>query len=142
MKYVLNPKDFKFNDSVNYPELHDFFGRKTFIKATGEHLHSEVGDHAFWYTAITPNTYEDDRFTIYKGLFFKGKQIKKSDWPTEVYSGVISTESFAKDLLCNLLATHKSETVQTHGVERLEMECLYKKEVSLNVKNKGDLWLI
>lgn len=142
MKYLLNPRDFKFNDSINYPEIHDFFGSKTFVKVTGEHLHKEIGDHAFWYTAITLNAYGDDRHVVYKGVFFKGKKIQKLDFPTNVYSGVVSTASFAKELLCNLLATVRVETVLTDGVDRLEMECLYKEMFSLNIKNKENVWLI
>lgn len=50
MKNIFDPKEFNFKESIHYPEIHDFFGGKTFVKAIAEHNNGK--DHLYWYKAI------------------------------------------------------------------------------------------
>ena len=127
MKNSLDPKDFNFHESSNYPEIHDFFGPNTFIKTIADMNNGK--DHFYWYQAIkvpSDNSLNDERYTIYSGVFTKGKSMTKSEWPRTVYLGLISGKEFARDLLCNLLGTLSSASVAKEGMERKDMYCLYK----------------
>ena len=128
MKSSLNPKDFNFHESSNYPEVHDFFGPNTFIKTIADMNNGK--EHFYWYQAITVpsanSLTNDERYTIYTGVFTKGKSMTKSEWPRTVYLGIISSKEFARDLLSHLFGLLDSASVDKEGVERTEMHCLYK----------------
>lgn len=97
-EYVLNPEDYGFHPSVNYPEIHDFFGSNTFVKCIGE----GGADLHYWYIAIqASNLFGGSAFykySIYGGAFAKGKKIEKRSWPNEKFCGLISNKNFAEDL--------------------------------------------
>ena len=122
MKNSLDPKDFNFHESSNYPEIHDFFGPNTFIKTIADMNNGK--EHFYWYQAIkvpSENLLDDKRYTIYSGVFTKGKSMTKSEWPRTVYLGLISSKEFARDLLSNLFGTLSSASVDKEGVERTYM---------------------
>ena len=126
MKYELNPEDFNFHPSSLYPELGDFFGPNTYVKAIAG------GDKLphYWYVAIKFNNssvFPDDRVKIYSGSFTKGKVIEQNAWPKLDYLGLISSNSFAIDLLSHLLGTLTIDSVHTTGRERVFARCLYNR---------------
>lgn len=126
MKNIFDPKEFNFKESIHYPEIHDFFGGKTFVKAIAEHNNGK--DHFYFYRAIKipiKSFASDERYLIYSGVFKKGQPLSREDYPKEVYDGLIFSKEFGEQLLMNLLGTLSTESVLTEGKSRLHMNCCY-----------------
>lgn len=126
MPYNFNPKEFKFHEINKHPEIFDFFGKDTFIKVTAEHK-SEKGN-IYWYLAIKKIRDDDDRLNIYSGSFKENETVKEHQYPHKVYSGLISNDEFAKNLLIHLMGTTLNSGVHCHGILRFNSTCLRVKE--------------
>lgn len=117
--YEFNPEDFGFEHISKFPELSQWFGSTTFIKviAIGGKEFDRV---VYWYKycykigasgderwEIGSHSYDSSRPQDYKGM-------------STVYSGLISCDMFAYDLLCHLFGTTKNESFFKEGKERVE----------------------
>lgn len=118
---MIDFNSYHFHPSEYYPEIRDFFGPHTVVKAIA------AGDGHYWYVAIKIRnpSHNDDRYEVYGGTFTKDKAIERREWPRTEFLGLISTPSFAEELLKHLMGTLKNDNVQTVGKERLEAKCLY-----------------
>ena len=120
MNYQFNPEDFGFEHISNFPELGHLFGNTTFIKviAIGS---KDMGRAVYWYKYCSSSVgmHDDEKWKI-GSAYFDEKERDNYRRLKDIYLGLISTEEFAKSLLCHLMGTTKNDSVLTHGKERLE----------------------
>jgi hypothetical protein len=118
MNYQFNPEDFGFEHISKFPELSHLFGSTTYIKviAIGGNEFDRV---VYWYKfCYNIGASGDDRWKI-------GSHIYDSSSPGDyqsmntVYSGLISSDQFAFELLCHLCGTTQNKSVLESGKERV-----------------------
>ncbi len=118
MNYKFNPEDFGYENISNFPELRDLFGSRTYVKVISDG--STFDRVVYWYSFCHKSTgmENDDRWEIGSSTFdisSSGKSNLKTD-----FRGLISTDSFAYELLTHLFGTTRNESVLTDGKERVE----------------------
>ena len=118
-EYKFNPLDYGFEPVEKFPELSDpqWYGSDTSVKITAG---SWYGRKVYWYLACRPNTH-DDRVIFFSHSWDENEYDrweKEICWPKRIYSGLVSTDEFAKQLLYHLMGTAMNKGVYTDGVER------------------------
>ena len=123
MEYKFNPENYGYEHVSKYPELKYLFGEcNAYIKVVcvGGNEFKPEGRLVYWYSACySIGCQPDDRWEIKSNSYDSCKPDEFS--PSRVnYSGLISTDSFAKQLLKHLFGTTKNSSVKTDGKERFE----------------------
>lgn len=127
--YKFDPQKFGFEPASKFPDLAWNYGHcpegKYWIKITAvgdwEHFKRLV----FWYNAVELNVGAggDDRVRITGSSFDQNEvhQYLNGEYPTshQKYLGLISSDEFAKDLLCHIFGTVENRSVYKEGLERL-----------------------
>jgi len=137
-KYKFNPLNYGYEKANNFPELsytipveHEDWYVKIIV-------YDEYGDLVYWYSAIQLNfgLGSDDRVRIFSGShdFRKPNDYEKQNKLHNNYSGLISSNKFAKDLLSHILGTTQNDSVKTDGIERLNQNIgeTMRKEFSIH----------
>ena len=116
--YEFNPEDFGFEHISKFPELSKWFGSTTFIKvlAIGGESFSGV---VYWYQYCYRIGGSDERWIIGSHSYNSSRPEDYKGMST-VYSGLISCDKFAYDLLCHLFGTTQNKSVLEEGKERVE----------------------
>ena len=123
-EFEFNPLDYGFRPVSEFPELMDV--GNTFIKITalgGKEFNRTV----YWYQEATPNTIVgaiDDRWTIVSSSYDENRGQTQRPNRRVVYSGLISSDEFAKLLLMHLFGTTRNDSVVTWGAKRLKEDLL------------------
>lgn len=118
MNYEFNPEDYGYKHVSKFPELLQFFGNTTYIKiiAVGG---SEYGRRVYWYSyCYAIGCDGDQRKKIGSSSFDESRPSEFNSRTT--YSGLISTDDFAKQLLMHIFGTTQNKGVLKEGKERLE----------------------
>jgi hypothetical protein len=121
-KYKFDPLKHGFEPITNYPELEYMFpmrGDIWFIKII---VYSDMGGLVYWYSALSLSVGldSDDRVEIVSGVhdFRYPAKYEKQNRTHTVYTGLISSDEFAKELLKHIFGTTKNESVEKEGIER------------------------
>lgn len=122
-KYKFNPLNYGYEKASKFPELSYSIpveNEDWYIKIIA---YGNYGGLVYWYSAIHLNfgLGSDDRVRIYSNAhdFRKQKEYENQNKSHEVYSSLISTNKFAKDLLSHILGTTQNKSVKTDGIQRL-----------------------
>jgi hypothetical protein len=124
MKYEFDPTKFGFLPPKKMPkDLKEVEAKYAFVKVI---CISGKNDGTFWYTSCHKIADGDDRWRFSSGLFdvSRADQYDGGHTRHSIYSGLISSDEYAKELLKHLLGTTRNESVVTDGAERLEAASL------------------
>lgn len=118
MNYQFNPEDFGFEHISKFPELSVLFGSSTFVKVIT--IGGKEFDRAvYWYKyCYNIGLHGDERWEIGSNSYDSSRPQDFSGMKT-VYSGLISSDQFAYELLCHLFGTTQNKSVLTDGKDRL-----------------------
>ena len=131
MSYVFEPEKFGFLPPKRMPKpLRGYLAKYAYVKVIAV---SEDG--SFWYEACSKYPCNDDRWYFTSGLYdVKPGTGLRGDGHTshQDYSGCITSESYAKELLAHLFGTTTNEGTLKYGNERL-----LAKSLPVRKKKKG-----
>ena len=119
--YKFDPLKHGFEPITNYPELGFNYPMidKYFVKII---CYSEHEILSYWYLVLTNGIglFPDDRIEIKKGVytFRNPSEYGKQNNPSTVYSGLISNDKFAENLLKHLLGTTRNDSLRTDSIVR------------------------
>lgn len=118
MNYEFNPENFGFEHISNFPELQQFFGNTTYVKVTSIGGKS-FGRVVYWYSfCYNIGMTGDQRWKIGSSVYDISEASEFNSHAE--YQGLISTDQFAFELLCNIMGTLKNESVNKEGKERVK----------------------
>lgn len=130
--FKFNPVDYGFQPISEFPEIDKtgWFGDhqnvycKIICLAGNEFEGIKEGDRlVYWFKAIKmPNTRHSisDKIKIYSSSYDSSREevFTEFSYPTIEYSGLITTDSFASELLKHLMGTLDNKSVLKQGTER------------------------
>ena len=121
--YEFNPIQYGYEPIENYPELSYLFplDGNWYIKVL---VYSDMAGEGlvYWYSALFLNQGWDERIKILSGCHDTRieSSFEKQNRPTQDYLGLISNDTFAKQLLSHLFGTLENSSVATIGKKRLQ----------------------
>jgi hypothetical protein len=121
-KYKFNPLKHGYEPISTHPELSYRFPLMDdvwFIKIIA---YDDLSGLVYWYSALSVSVGlpPDDRVHIVSGThdFRRPAKYEKQSKIHTNYTGLISSDEFAKELLKHLFGTTKNESVEKEGIER------------------------
>jgi hypothetical protein len=123
-KYKFNPLKHGYDSITNYPELEYMFPMTAgvwFIKIIA---YDDWDGLVYWYSALSLSVglAPDDRITILSSSHDTRKpaEYEKQNKTHTDYTGLISSDEFAKSLLTHIFGTTQNESVEKEGITRYE----------------------